>query len=83
MHKEINKLSKIKCFNPGGAFYAFPNVAKTGLSGEEFAKLALEKKGVALVPGTSFGDKAQMNVRISFANSLEKIEEAIKRISTI
>ena len=83
LHKEINKLSKIKCFNPGGAFYAFPNVAKTGLSGEEFAKLALEKKGVALVPGTSFGDKAQMNVRISFANSLEKIEEAIKRISTI
>jgi len=45
--------------------------------------LALEKKGVALVPGSSFGNSASKYVRISFANSLEKIEEAIKRISTI
>ena len=45
--------------NPGGAFYAFPNISKTGLSGEEFSSIALEEdKGVALVPGTSFGDKA-------------------------
>ena len=83
LHKEINKLNKISCFNPGGAFYAFPNIANTGLNGKEFSDLALEKKGVALVPGTSFGDKADKYVRISFANSLEKIEEAIKRISTI
>ena len=81
--KEINKLDKINCFNPGGAFYAFPNISKTGLTGKEFSDLALEKKGVALVPGTSFGDKAENFIRISFANSLEKIEEAIKRISTI
>jgi aspartate aminotransferase len=83
IYKEINKLNKISCFNPGGAFYAFPNISKTGLSGKEFADIALEKKGVALVPGTSFGNNAEKYVRISFANSLEKIEEAIKRISTI
>ena len=83
LHTEINKLSKLKCFNPGGAFYAFPNISKTGLTGKQFSDLALEKKGVALVPGTSFGDKADNYVRISFANSIEKISEAIKRISTI
>tara|TARA_B100000575_G_scaffold229533_1_gene190473 strand:+ start:24 stop:1181 length:1158 start_codon:yes stop_codon:yes gene_type:complete len=83
LHREINKLSKISCFNPGGAFYAFPNISRTGFSGKEFSDIALEKKGVALVPGSSFGNKAEMFVRISFANSLEKIEEAIKRISTI
>ena len=80
---EINKLSKISCFEPGGAFYAFPNIRNTGFDGQKFSQIALEKKGVALVPGTSFGDKANFFVRISYANSLEKIEEAIKRISTI
>tara|TARA_A100001011_G_scaffold399323_2_gene507442 strand:+ start:11 stop:1168 length:1158 start_codon:yes stop_codon:yes gene_type:complete len=83
VHREINKLENISCFNPGGAFYAFPNVSKTGLNGKEYADLALKEKGVALVPGTSFGDKANNYIRVSFANSLEKIEEAIKRISTI
>ena len=83
VYREINKLENISCFNPGGAFYAFPNVSKTGLNGKEFADLALKEKGVALVPGTSFGDKANNYIRVSYANSLEKIEEAIKRISTI
>ena len=83
LHKEINKLSKIKCFNPGGAFYAFPNVSKSKLSGEKFAEIALNQYGVALVPGTSFGDSAKKFVRISYANSLKNIEEAIIRISEI
>ena len=83
VYKEINKLENISCFEPGGAFYAFPNISKTGFNDKEFANYALEKKGVAIVPGTSFGDQANKNIRISFANSLEKIEEAIKRISTI
>ncbi len=81
--KELNKIRKISCFNPGGAFYAFPNISNTGLNGQQFSQIALEKKGVALVPGTSFGDRANNFIRISFANSLEKIEEAIKRISSI
>ena len=76
-------MEKIKCFQPGGAFYAFPNVSKTGFNGKKFCDLALNEKGVALVPGTSFGDSANDFVRISFANSIEKIEEALYRISSI
>ncbi len=83
LHKEINKIDRFKCFKPGGAFYAFPNVSKTGLSGEKFADIALNEKGVALVPGTSFGDSASDFVRISFANSIENIEKALYRISII
>ena len=79
----MNKLKKISCFEPGGAFYAFPNISKTGLSGNKFSEIALEEKGVALVPGSSFGDHAGEFVRISFANSLENIKEAINRLSTI
>ena len=83
LHKEINKIDRLKCFKPGGAFYAFPNVSKTGLNGKKFADIALNEKGVALVPGTSFGDSANDFIRISFANSIENIEKALYRISTI
>ena len=83
LHKEINKIHSLKCFKPGGAFYAFPNVSKTGLNGKKFADIALNEKGVALVPGTSFGDSANDFIRISFANSIENIEKALYRISTI
>ena len=83
VYNQLNKLDKISCFNPGGAFYAFPNISKSGLSGNKFAEIALEEKGVALVPGSSFGDNANDFVRISFANSLENIKEAINRLSTI
>ena len=83
VYEELNKLDKVSCFNPGGAFYAFPNISKSGFNGSEFSRIALEEKGVALVPGSSFGDNASEFVRISFANSLENIKEAIKRLSTI
>ena len=83
VYNELNKLEKISCFQPGGAFYAFPNISKSRLNGSEFSRIALEEKGVALVPGSSFGDNADNFVRISFANSLENIKEAIKRLSTI
>jgi aspartate/methionine/tyrosine aminotransferase len=81
--EKLNKLKNIKCFKPGGAFYAFPNVSKSNLTGEKFAEVALNKFGVALVPGTSFGDSAKKYVRISYANSLENIDKAIKRIAEI
>ena len=83
VYDALNKLDKVSCFEPGGAFYAFPNISKSGLNGSEFSKIALEEKGVALVPGSSFGDNADHFVRISFANSLENIKEAIKRLSAI
>jgi len=83
VHSKLNKLNNMTCFNPGGAFYAFPNVSKSGLSGQKFSDIAIEEKGVALVPGTSFGDSAKDFVRISYANSMENLEKAIYRLSTI
>ena len=83
VYQELNKIDNISCFEPGGAFYAFPNVSKTGLDGKKFTDIALNEKGVALVPGTSFGDSANDFIRISFANSIENIEKALYRISTI
>ena len=83
IHKELNNLEKISCFKPGGAFYAFPNIKKTQMSGKKFADIALDKFGVAVVPGSSFGDSANDFIRISYANSLENIEKAIYRLSKI
>tara|TARA_Y100000768_G_scaffold82257_1_gene58595 strand:- start:281 stop:1438 length:1158 start_codon:yes stop_codon:yes gene_type:complete len=83
IHLELNKLKNMSCFEPGGAFYAFPNVSKSGLNGQKFCKIALEDKGVALVPGTSFGNSAENFARISYANSMENLEKAIYRLSTI
>ena len=81
--ENLNKLKNVKCFKPGGAFYALPNISKSGLDGKKFSDIALNEKGVALVPGTSFGDSGNDFVRISYANSMENLEKAIYRISTI
>ena len=83
IYSKLNELENISCFEPGGAFYAFPNISKSGLSGRKYADIALEEKNVALVPGTSFGDSAEDFVRISYANSMENLEKAIYRLSTI
>jgi len=83
IHRELNNLDKMSCFEPGGAFYAFPNISKTGMSGSEFADLALNEHGVAIVPGSSFGNTADKFVRLSYANSIENIEKAIYRLSKI
>ena len=83
VYKELNNLEKIKCFKPGGAFYAFPNISNTNKTGKEFAEIALNEYGVALVPGSSFGDNANNFVRLSYANSMENIEKAVYRLSKI
>jgi len=83
VYKELNKLDRISCFLPGGAFYAFPNISKTDMSGNKFAEIALNKYGVALVPGSSFGDNASEFIRLSYANSMENIEKAIYRLAKI
>ena len=80
---KLNKLSNLSCFKPRGAFYAYPNVSKTGLSGNQFAELALNEYNVAVVPGTSFGETSKDFVRISYANTLANIEEALTRLSKI
>jgi aminotransferase len=79
MVKRLNDIG-LSCFEPGGAFYAFPSIKATGMNSEEFAeKLLLEEK-VAVVPGTAFGPCGEGFVRCCYATSLPNIEEALRRI---
>ena len=80
IHKGLNNLPGVECSLPGGAFYAFPNVKGTGMTGEEFAKKCLHEAGVAIVPGTSFGKTCKDYVRFSFAASKENISKALEKI---
>lgn len=70
----------MSCIYPKGAFYAFPNIKETGMSSEEVAKYMLNEAGVALLPGTAFGSQGEGFLRLSYASSLESIEEGIERM---
>jgi len=70
----------LSCHVPGGAFYVFPSIKKTGLSSEEFAEQLLMKEQVAVVPGSVFGESGEEHVRCSYATSVQKLEEAMRRI---
>ena len=72
----------LHCFEPQGAFYAFPSVKSTGLTGEEFANGLLQKEKVAVVPGNAFGRFGENNVRISYATSMNALSEAFDRTAT-
>lgn len=67
-------------FEPHGAFYAFPNIAATGMDDETFAQKILEEERVAVVPGSAFGPGGEEFVRCSYATAYEKIEEALRRM---
>ena len=71
----------LSCFSPRGAFYAFPSVKNTSLSGEDFANLLLKEQKVAVVPGSAFGTFGRDNVRISYATGMTALTEACGRIS--
>jgi len=75
----LNSLG-LDCFEPRGAFYAFPSVARTGLSDDEFADKLLAEEQVAVVPGHAFGAGGAGFVRMAYAQSYEKIEQALERI---
>jgi aminotransferase len=70
----------LKTFEPQGAFYAFPSVAISGLTDEEFAERLLDEERVAVVPGNAFGVGGAGYVRCSYATAYEKIEEALRRM---
>ncbi len=70
----------LDCFEPKGAFYAFPSVARSGMSSDEFANKLLEEEEVAVIPGEAFGESGNGFVRAAYAQSFEKIEEALNRI---
>ena len=71
----------LPCFEPRGAFYAFPSVKDTGLNGERFANELLLHEKVAVVPGSAFGVFGENNVRLSYATSLSSLTEAFERMS--
>ena len=71
----------LKCHLPRGSFYAFPCIQSTGLKSKEFAVRLLESEKVACVPGTAFGPSGEGFLRCCFATSLDKIEEATKRMA--
>ncbi|MCB9438325.1 MAG: aminotransferase class I/II-fold pyridoxal phosphate-dependent enzyme [Anaerolineales bacterium] len=75
----LNELG-LDTFEPRGAFYAFPRVTKSGMSGEEFSERLLDEEHVAMVPGSAFGDSGTDFVRACYATAYEKIEEALERL---
>ena len=70
----------LTCFEPRGAFYAFPCIKSTGLTSQEFCTRLLEEKHVAIIPGDAFGASGEGYCRVSYAYSVEHLTEALKRI---
>jgi len=78
----LNAIPGFLCQKPQGAFYAFPNIKGTGMKSGELADLILEKAGVALLPGSSFGRHGEGYLRLSYANSIENIRKGLERIKS-
>ena len=76
----LNKIKGFSCRMPKGAFYAFPNITKTGWSSKKLADALLEQAGVAALAGTAFGAYGEGYLRFSVANSLENLDKALARI---
>jgi aspartate/methionine/tyrosine aminotransferase len=76
----LNRIRGFSCRMPKGAFYVFPNIAKTGRESKSLADALLEQAGVAALSGTAFGRFGAGYLRFSVANSLENLERALERI---
>ncbi len=76
----LNAIPGVRCELPKGAFYAFPNISGTGLSEREMADRLLQEAGVATLAGTAFGEYGAGYLRLSYANSMENLMEATRRI---
>jgi aspartate/methionine/tyrosine aminotransferase len=76
----LNDLPGVSCITPKGAFYAFPNVSKTGWKAKKLASALLEETGVALIGGPDFGVHGEGYIRLSYANSEENIQRALERM---
>ncbi len=83
MVEGLNALPGVSCLSPAGAFYVFPDVTETGIDSRELAGRCLEDAGVAVLSGTAFGAYGDGYLRLSSANSIENIEEAIGRIRNL
>lgn len=78
MHKRLNEIAGIRCIEPEGAFYAFPDISETGMGSVGFASELLEDELVAVVPGIAFG--SDKHIRLSYATSMKEIERGMDRI---
>jgi aspartate/methionine/tyrosine aminotransferase len=78
--KELNALPGVSCVEPGGAFYAFPNISKTGVASKKLELALLDEAGVAAISGTSFGSYGEGYLRISYAASADNIRTAMGRV---
>ena len=76
----LNRIPGFRCRMPHGAFYAFPNIPGTGISSQELADRLLPEAGVATLSGPGFGPQGEGFIRLSYANSVENIKKALKRI---
>jgi aspartate/methionine/tyrosine aminotransferase len=79
----LNNIPGIRCQNPQGAFYVFPNIQETGITSSELADLILEEAGVALLPGSSFGEYGEGYLRLSYATSVDNIERGLEKINSV
>jgi aspartate/methionine/tyrosine aminotransferase len=79
----LNRVPGFRCRMPGGAFYAFPSIAGTGLRANQLQDRLLDGAGVATVSGTAFGRYGEGYVRFSYANSVENIRTALERVTKL
>ena len=79
----LNALPGVSCVEPGGAFYAFPNIAGTGTTAKQLETALLERAGVATIAGTSFGNHGEGYLRISYANALPNLHSGLERIGRL
>jgi aspartate/methionine/tyrosine aminotransferase len=79
----LNDIPGIRCATPLGAFYAFPSIAGTGLTGQQLADRLLQEAGVCVLAGTAFGGVGTEHIRISYANSRANLTEALDRIAAL
>jgi aspartate/methionine/tyrosine aminotransferase len=79
----LRQIPGVSCVRPKGAFYVFPNITGTGYSSKVLADKLLDEAGVACLSGTAFGEWGEGHLRFSYANSLENIEEALRRVRAL
>jgi len=79
----LNQIKGVHCLKPGGAFYCFPNVSQVPMSSKQLADRLLNEAGVAVLSGTAFGKFGEGYLRLSYANSIENIQEALRKMKQV
>jgi aspartate aminotransferase len=78
--RDLNRVPGFRCLPPEGAFYAWVDIAGTGMSAEDLCRILLEDAGVGAIPGAAFGPSGRQFIRFSFASSTATLQEAVERI---